>query len=623
MAYEYVYYENRIMKNGFSSSNFVENETEVMKQMKKIADIICKQFNFATVIFEGYYEKTQIDNNSIRFVSAQGNRMIIQLNEQDNLKCDAIKFKNKSGSVSNLVIKEKNEENVDVFILRPTGEGQGSVELQYYFDEIGLATTWYNSYQYNGVSYLKDTFNFALLEGKKDEAVKSLISYKDNTNLKYIYTPLYYINHKQMTAIQQQYPNILDSPENNGFIWKNNFQINDATDKASYTNQVWNFNFAEEELWLWDNFENDDERVYIHYDKDAQILQILYQDGQTQEIKNIDMTNYFIYLLQRNLNFNLETGIDSNHREVIASWKRTMSRLFNDEAQTRISITGDCVLNRFPLDFTETVWYDFDKGNLKRTAPSTSPSTGILDWQEVTINWYVTPSSFFKSLYHEDALEYSQELILQAQKYDNADTSDGFIYPPNAVMTAINWDWEESTEPTTLRERYKWKENKNPTISLTFSVSIKNFISYIHPTLSDASVLQDNYILDSIKLKKDEKGLINMLSNIQMFITTPKSLQFPPYFSLLTSQDTFTSVKNIQSNTTNVSEVLDQANKKHYLWNDYYTNYSEVPERTNYYSNITFAATCFQTEEDLQKFTQDTYNNKSTVKYGLILKKIK
>ena len=141
MAYEYVYYENRVMKSGFSSSNFVENETEAMKQMKKIADIICKQFNFKEVIFEGYYEKTQINNNSIRFVSARGNRMIIQLNERDNLKCDAIKFKNKSGSVVNLIIKEKNEQNVDVFILRPTGGGQGSVELQYCFDEIGLATT--------------------------------------------------------------------------------------------------------------------------------------------------------------------------------------------------------------------------------------------------------------------------------------------------------------------------------------------------------------------------------------------------------------------------------------------------------------------------------------------------
>lgn len=65
MAYEYVYYDNRTMKSGFSSNDFVENETEAMKQMGNIAEIIRSQFNFKKVIFEGYYDKTQIDNNSI------------------------------------------------------------------------------------------------------------------------------------------------------------------------------------------------------------------------------------------------------------------------------------------------------------------------------------------------------------------------------------------------------------------------------------------------------------------------------------------------------------------------------------------------------------------------------
>lgn len=67
--------------------------------------------------------------------------MIIQLNEQDNLKCDAIKFKNKSGAVVNLVTKETNEQHENIFILHPTGGSQGSASLQCYFDEIGLATT--------------------------------------------------------------------------------------------------------------------------------------------------------------------------------------------------------------------------------------------------------------------------------------------------------------------------------------------------------------------------------------------------------------------------------------------------------------------------------------------------
>lgn len=619
MAYEYVYYENRVMKSGFSSGDFVENETEAMKQMKKIADIICKQFGFKEVIFEGYYEKTQIGNNSIRFVSAQGNRMIIQLNEQDNLKCDAIKFKNKSGSVVNLIVKEKNEENVDVFILRPIGEGQESVELQYYFDEIGLATTWYNSYQYNGVSYLKDTFNFALLEEKGDETFGTPISYKEkndkgayiDSNINYIYTPLYYINHKQMTAIQQQYPKTLDSPENNGFIWDKNFKIKDVTNKVSSTNQVWNFNFAEEELWLWDDFDknyNDTTYFQIGYNKDTQTLKIRSAGGQPiQAINNIDMNDYQVYLLQRKIDFNLDKGINSDNREVRASEDLTCSRLFNDKDQAEISIIGNCILNRYPLDFTEMVAYDFNGSELLRGYASSTSSP-----QEMTLNWDETESSFFKSLYYKDSLEYSpQGITIQAQKYDN--DNDGDIEPYAAVMTAINWTWK------TVGVNYQWNTNINSTIRLNFSVLINNFISHIPPTLDNApSILQDNYCLSP-----DNWGVVVRLSNIQIFITTPKSLQLPPYFSLLEGKETFTPVNDVRSHNepiiyTYAVEVLNKAGKNHYLWNDYRTYYG-FPY-ASYYSNITFAATSLQTKEDLQNCT---YTSKSTVRYGLILKKIK
>lgn len=615
MAYEYVYYENRTMKSGFSSSLFVENETEAMKQMKKIADIICKQFNFATVTFEGYYDKTQIGNNSIRFVSAQGNRMIIQLNEQDNLKCDAIKFKNKSGSVVNLIVKEKNEQNVDVFILRPTGEGQGSVELQYYFDEIGLATTWYNSYQYNGVSYLKDTFNFTLLEEKGDETFGTPISYKEkndegayiNSNINYIYTPLYYINHKQMTAIQQQYPKTWNSPENNGFIWDKNFKIKDVTNKVSSTNQVWNFNFAEEELWLWDDFEknyNYTTHFMIGYNKDTQTLRITSGGGSNiQTIDNIDMDNYRVYLLQRQIDFSLDKGIDSDHRKVIASENLTGSRLFNDDNKAEISIIGNCILNRYPLDFTEMVAYDFNGSELRGYTSSTSNP------QEMTLNWDKTGSSFFKSLYHQNTLKYSpQGIAIQAQKYNNL-SSNGHIMSPYAVMTAINWTWTEHKEGP----HYEWDVNDNPTISLNFSVSINNFISNIPPTLDAPSVLQDNYCLSP------EDWPTVRLSNIQIFITTPKSLQLPPYFSLLQGKETFTDVWDIRSDNVPIAaETLNKAGKAYYLWNDYRTYYGFL--YASCYSNITFAATSLQTKEDLQQYG---YNGKSTVRYGLILKKIK
>lgn len=55
------------------------------------------------------------------------------------------------------------------------------------------------------------------------------------------------------------------------------------------------------------------------------------------------------------------------------------------------------------------------------------------------------------------------------------------------------------------------------------------------------------------------------MSNIQIFITTPKSLQFPPYFSLLEGKETFTSVNDIRSHDTYASQVLDKAGKNHYL----------------------------------------------------------
>ena len=616
MAYEYVYYENKVMKSGFSSSNFVENETEAMKQMKKIADIICKQFNFATVIFEGYYEKTQIGNNSIRFVSARGNRMIIQLNEQDNLKCDAIKFKNKSGSIVNVVVKEKNEQNVDVFILHPTGGGQGSVELQYYFDEIGLATTWYNSYQYNGVSYLKDTFNFALLEEKGDETFGTPNSYKEkndegayiNSNINYIYTPLYYINHKQMTAIQQQYPKTLNSPENNGFIWGGNFKIKNTTfNNEQSTNQVWNFNFAEEELWLWDDFDknyNDTTYFQIGYNKDTKTLKIRSAGGQpVQAINNIDMDDYQVYLLQRKIDFNLDKGINSDNREVIASENLTGSRLFNDMDEAEILITGNCILNCYPVDFTEMVAYVFNGSELKGYVSSTSSP------QKMTLNWYETESSSFKSLYHQDALKYSpQGIFIQAQKYNNL-SSNGHIMSPHAVMTAINWTWTEYKEGP----HYEWDVNNNPTISLNFSVSINNFISHIPPTLDAPLVLQDNYCLSPEDLPTVR------LSNIQIFITTPKSLQLPAYFSLLIGKETFTNVWDIKSNNVPIAaETLNKAGKAYYLWNDYRTYYGFLS--SSCYSNITFAATSLQTKEDLQDYF---YSSKSTARYGLILKKIK
>ena len=569
---------------------------------------------------------TCIDTNPVFYLDQDGQNFYILMQKKsskiriilNNTNYNIIKFKGYdtgSGRL-NLILLSKIEEidgvKQNVFTLTSSNQG----DVRYCLNEIsyGISILIKDTYRWNDEKLLNNTFNFTLLKENQPEVPNSLISYKDETNIKYIYTPLYYINKKQMTAIQQQYTVILENPKDDGFIWNQNFIIKDTTfNKQFETNKVWNFNFAEKELWLWDNFEGDNDiSVLIGYRKDEQTLRI--KTGlseQIQEIKDINMDDYQIYLLQRNFNFNLEKGIDSNHRESIASSKLTVSRLFNDDAQDEIMIRGDCVLNRFQLDLTETATYLFTGDSLTR-------HTSAGD-QEIIPNWQETPNSFFNNLYHQDILEYSQRLTVKAQKYDNSNGYN-YIIPPAAVMTGVNWTWYTDTN----HERYQWNENINSTILLNFSVLINNFISHIPPTLSASSILQDNYCLSP-----ENWETIVRLSNIQIFIATPISLQLPPYFSLLEDKDTFTNAREIRSQVASTKytyafEVLDKANKDHYLWNDYDTDYSSFSYRSCY-SNITFAATRLKTKQELQNFARnwDTYNNKKTITYGLILKKIK
>lgn len=90
-----------------------------------------------------------------------------------------------------------------------------------------------------------------------------------------------------------------------------------------------------------------------------------------QELNNIDMNNYRIYYLQRNLSYNLEKGVDAAHREIDATENLTISRLFNDEPQTEIIIRGNCVLNRFQLDFSESGQYGFEEDYITFSNPYT------------------------------------------------------------------------------------------------------------------------------------------------------------------------------------------------------------------------------------------------------------
>ena len=127
----YLYYDNRTSKNLFQN-----------KTISEIAELIKKTFDFEKVEMEGYFDTTDITNNSIRVVSNQGSKIIITPKSKD-VACQLLKFKNNSGTEIQTVLKENN-----VFSLLPKGVSAGSVNTTYYFDEIGFAMNASNGYQW-------------------------------------------------------------------------------------------------------------------------------------------------------------------------------------------------------------------------------------------------------------------------------------------------------------------------------------------------------------------------------------------------------------------------------------------------------------------------------------------
>lgn len=127
----YLYYDNRTSKNLFQN-----------KTISEIAELIKKTFDFEKVEMEGYFDTTDITNNSIRVVSNQGSKIIITPKSKD-IACQLLKFKNSSGTEIQTVSKENN-----VFSLLPKGVSAGSVNTTYYFDEIGFAMNISNGYQW-------------------------------------------------------------------------------------------------------------------------------------------------------------------------------------------------------------------------------------------------------------------------------------------------------------------------------------------------------------------------------------------------------------------------------------------------------------------------------------------
>lgn len=137
----YLYYDNRTSKNLFQN-----------KTISKVAELIKKTFDFEKVELEGYFDTTDITNNSIRVTSSQGNKIIITPKSKD-IMCQLLKFKNSSGTEIQTVLKENN-----VFSLLPKGGSTESISTTYYFDEIGFAMNINNGYQWKDKN-TEESFN--------------------------------------------------------------------------------------------------------------------------------------------------------------------------------------------------------------------------------------------------------------------------------------------------------------------------------------------------------------------------------------------------------------------------------------------------------------------------------
>lgn len=589
---EIIYYDNRYMSNGgFSEAN----------NIAQIADIIKNAFNFDTVSFEGNYDKSRIGENGINFQSDAGNKMTITLTSEDS-HCDAIKFKNKEGSVTHIVYKDDS----NTFILRPTGGGQDSAGITCYFDEVGLGIDGRKAYQSNNRAFLKDTFNFKVLEDKKNEANNTMITYSEDNN-NYSYSPLYYINGKQMTAIQNNYP----PSTTKEFVWDLSYKFRKDDGNTYSTKEVEKFNFANNgELWLYDGFNTADDPAFlkVYYNKEEQRLSVLSLtdggDKTTRQLDNIDMNDYELFYLQRGLFFTLAWGVHTHQQNVEASKDLTASCLFNDDfSSSDLTIHGNCVLKETKLDFDNTKTYVCDEAIIGCKYPST-------DWAPVEFYWQDISATYFTTMYHEKVLNYKQKLALNSQTYDNA--RDGKVWVPYGVMASINRKYKQSNQ------NYVWEQSFNPIRNINFTIQITDFVSSTAPTLTKASIIQDNYCL-----APDNQNV--RLSNIQVFITTPGVLKLPRYFSLLEGHTAFSNIKDIQTTSsgknTKLSEVLANNHKDWFWWCHYQTHYYTL-HRTNFYSNITFAATSFASRQQLINHAKgDTPPSDRTYSYSLILKK--
>ena len=227
MTDEYIYYYNQ------KTTNLFKNKTK-----EELPNLIQKTFPFQKVKFEGYFDDSDIKDNSITVVSSQGSQ--IKITAKDPF-CELLKFKNADGSFVQIVYKENG-----IFILRPVGSSPQGVRTTYYFDDVGFAGKTLDTYRWKNEKLWNKPFDIHLLENNKSETFGSLLYYtpddEDKNELPYSYSPLYYINNKQITAVQKKEPVILSQPQEAGFVWNNNFKFQSFSDQQYSANKIQQFN---------------------------------------------------------------------------------------------------------------------------------------------------------------------------------------------------------------------------------------------------------------------------------------------------------------------------------------------------------------------------------------------
>lgn len=575
----YVYYANYLLTTGFSATNYDSG-------LIKIAAILKNQLHLASVEFKGYFDESDIGKNSIRFMSSRGNSMVIKLYEEDAAKCDALKIKNSSGTFTFFINKEVDNSSGEIsFILKPLSSSSGSANTTFYFDEIGFAVNGYQAYTYQGNSFLDKTFDLGELEVNKSETANSTITYQEGSKINYTYTPLYYINGKQMKAIQRIVAMENDNSSTTTFKWTPKFTYKMEQGNLT-TNQVQDFNFAKTDLVIWSGLQTrEPNAVQILYDKDNQQLMVKnISTNETKIIKGINnLEDYEVYYLRKSAMFTLSKGISPSSDLISqeAGREATLNRLFNDINQIDLEIQQNNSLSKFKLNNTQ-----FDNCLFLGDGNTIYHHYGESDQEKIIPVWTSATLNEFDTFYTAGRISYKQSINLAAQKYDNG--SNQTLPTTGLVMTAINWLWET----TAVDNSYHWSTTlANNQIKINLKVIIDNFIDVVKPNLNTPlTLLQDNYVLSPNNWES-----IVRLANINVFICLPSFISLPGnYFSLI--QDTDLIEPNQVGNTSSpykysiASQVLERANKRQYYWNSFKYN-SVAATFSNFFSNITFAAT--------------------------------